>query len=259
MNEEKKSWMKWRTLFLSLVPLVENFVQNKSQYYHIDPSHDLHHSLQVKELGCLIAKRDHHLSSRQQEILYLSCMLHDMCDAKYTPRVQAILDISNFLTKKCFVSMLTHDAVMEIISSMSYSQIVRPNGKVVYPTWLLTDQNGWGEVFHIVRQADLLTSYDLKRMIHYKCQKMGLVYSCDIYQDIQETVKSRMSKLLEKKLFLSPTAITIARKWHQDLCDNVNVLTEDEIYPIFYEPLESMEHFDQRIFNALEFSFPRYQ
>lgn len=243
--------MRLQTFFLSLIPMVEKFVQEKSQYYKIDLSHNLHHSLQVKELGFVIAERDYHLNTRQKEILYLSCMLHDMCDAKYIPRVQGILDVSNFMRNKCCVSMLTHDAVMEIITSMSYSQIVQPDGNVDYPAWLSTEQNGWGEVFHIARQADLLTSYDVKRMIHYKQEKLGFHYSCDIYQDVVETVDARMSKLLEKELFISPSAVKIARKWHDDLLNHVDVLTEDEIYPIFYKPEETLEQLRQRILDAL--------
>jgi hypothetical protein len=60
-----------------------------------------------------------------------------------------------------------------------------------------------------------------------------------------------MSKLLEKGLFLSPTAIKIAKQWHQELCTNVNLLTEDDVYPIFYKPLEPLGKFRQRILVVL--------
>lgn len=79
----------------------------------------------------------------------------------------------------------------------------------------------------------------------------GSYYSCDIYQDVIETVNVRMSKLLEKGLFSSPSAVKIARKWHDELQKNVDVLTEDEIYPIFYKPLETLEQFRQRILDIL--------
>ena len=243
--------MKWQTFFISLIPLVEKFVEEKSHNYNIDMSHNLYHSLRVNELGFVIAARDYHLNSRQKEILYLSCMLHDMCDTKYIPRIQGILDVSNFMRNQCGVSMLTHDAVMEIITSMSYSQIVKPDGKVEYPLWLSTHKYGWEKVFHIARQADLLSSYDLKRMIHYKQEKLGFYYSCDIYQDVVETVDERMSTLLKKGLFLSPTAIKIAQQWHQELCTDVAILTEDDVYPIFYKPLEPLEQFRQRILDIL--------
>jgi hypothetical protein len=243
--------MKWQTLFLSLMPIVEKFVEEKSRYYNIDVSHNLHHSLQVKELGFVIAEHDYHLDTRQKEILYLSCMLHDMCDAKYIPRTQGILDVSNFIRNGCGVSMLTHDAVMEIITSMSYSQIVKPDGRVEYPLWLSVEGHDWAEVFHITRQADLLTSYDLKRMIHYKQEKLGFCYSCDIYQDVVRTVEARMGKLLEKGLLVSPSAIKIARQWHQELYASVETLTEDDVYPIFYKPPEPLEQFRQRIAGIL--------
>lgn len=243
--------MRWKVCFVSLVSVVEEFVCQKSLYYRIDPSHNLHHSLQVRELGFLIADRDYYLNKQQKEILYLSCMLHDMCDSKYTPCAQSILDVSNFLKKKCGVSMMTHDAVVEIITSMSYSQIVKQDGKVEYPRWLSSDRHGWGTVFHIVRQSDLLTSYDLKRMIHYKHEKLNILYSCDLYVDILDTVGVRMNRLLERNLFHSPTAIKIAEKWHRELCREVDILAVDDIYPLFYKPLETLPHFRQRILDAL--------
>lgn len=242
--------MRWKACFMSLIPFVEEYVRQKSLFYRIDHSHNLHHSHQVKELGFLIADQDYYLNNRQKEILYLACMLHDMCDSKYTPKTQSILDVSNFI-KKCGVSMTTHEAVMEIITSMSYSQIVKPDGRVEYPLWLSADRHGWGKIFHITRQADLLTSYDLKRMVHYKHEKLHLLYSCDIYTDIIETVETRMSRLLERHLFLSPSAIKIAKQWHQELCRDVDVLAVDDIYPIFYKPQETLPHFRQRILDAL--------
>jgi len=244
--------MKWKYLYVSLVPFVENFVKEKSQLYNIDLSHNLHHSQQVKELGFFIAEKDYHLNNRQNEILYLACMLHDMCDPKYTPQVQAILDVSNFLVKKCCVSMLTHDAVMEIITSMSYNQVVKPDGTVQYPYWLATEKSGWGKVYHIVRESDLLTSYDLKRMVHYKCEKLQFAYSSDILQDVLDTVDVRMSKLIEKNLFISPTAKRIASKWHHELCHEILPnLTQDDIYPILNQPEEPVKDFRQRILDSV--------
>lgn len=148
--------------------------------------------------------------------------------------------------------MLTHDAVMEIITSMSYSQIVKPDGTVHYPYWLSTDKNDWKDVFHIARESDLLTSYDIKRMIHYKCEKLQFIYSNDIFQDVLDTVDRRMSKMIEKKLFISPTAKKIADKWHHELCyEIIPNFTQDDIYPIINQPPESIKHFQQRILESV--------
>jgi len=244
--------MKWRTLFVSLIPMVENFINDKSKLYKIDPSHNLHHSLQVKELGFIIAGKDYYLNTKQKEILYLSCMLHDMCDEKYAPRAESVLDISNFLIKKCGVSMMTHDAVMHIITSMSYSKIVREDGTIEFPSWLQMDPDGWVDVFHITREADLLTSYDIKRMIHYKCEKLGFVYPCDVYEDVVNTVGKRMSKLLQRNLFISPSAKKIATKWHDELSYKIENLSENDIYEILSSPLETPEDFHKRVLQVFE-------
>ena len=241
--------MKWKLLFFtSLVPVVERFVREKSHCYGIDVSHNIHHSWRVVELASLIATREYHLNNAQQEVLYLSSMLHDMCDPKYTPWAQAVLDVSNFLQKKCYTSMMVHDGVMNIITSMSYSQVVQPNGSLRFPPWLLKERN-FKEVYHTVREADLLTSYDLKRMVHYKHDKLGLLYSTDIYQDIVDTVNTRMCRLLDKKdMFVSLTAKKIAMVWHTELChDIMPSLTPDDIYPILQQPVETMEQFRQKL------------
>lgn len=235
--------------FLYLMPIVENYILTKSTDYHIDYSHDINHSWRVKELGFLIAKNDYFLSKKQQEVLYLSCMLHDMCDSKYTPMVQAILDISNFLKTKCDVSMITHDGVMNIITSMSYSKIVQPDGSVQFPQWLWNERN-FKDVYHITREADLLSSYELKRMIHYKHEKLGMIYSSDIYKDVLETIDQRMSRLLEKNLFISPTSKKIATIWHNELCHEILPrFTQDDVYPIFNEEIEPIQTFKKRIEN----------
>lgn len=242
--------MKWSLLFMSLVPVVERFVQEKTHQYRIDYSHDIHHSWRVVELGSLIADREYHFNHAQKEVLYLAGMLHDMCDPKYTPWAHAVLDVSNFLKNRCYTSMMVHDGVMNIITSMSYSQVVQPDGSLRFPPWLWKEKN-FKEVYHTVREADLLTSYDLKRMVHYKHDKLGLVYSSDIYQDIVHTVNTRMCRLLDKKdMFVSHTAKKIATQWHAELCDQVMPsLTSDDIYPILSQPIETMDQFRCKLKN----------
>lgn len=238
-----------RLSFLYLIPIVENFVRQKSNLYHIDYSHNLHHSHMVRGLGFLIADNDYHLTKNQREVLYLSSMLHDMCDPKYTPRTQSILDVSNFLKQDCGVSAMTHDGVMNIITSMSYSQVVKPDGSVNYPPWLLKEKN-YKDVYHITREADLLSSYDLKRMIHYKREKMCLLYSSDIYKDILETVGTRISKLVERDLFVSPTAKNIASLLHHELCNEIIPnLSQDDIYPIFIQPPASVRSVLKKLYH----------
>lgn len=221
--------------FLYLVPLVDKFVFDKCDQYRIDYSHDLHHSHMVHELGSLIADRDYYFSKKQREMLYLSCMLHDMCNPDYTPRTQSILEISNFLQKKCGVSAVVHDAVTSIITTMSYHDY-----EDQLPPWFLKEKDV-RDVYRVANEANLLTCYNLKRLIHYKREKEGLIYSSDIYHGLHETIDTRISKMLEKDLFQSPTAKKIAEKWHCELCEEVFPrLAQDDIYPILnkkHEPV----------------------
>lgn len=223
--------------FAPLTVLVEDFIREKCASHRIDYSHGLHHSREVAALGEHIARNDYRLTSVQKETLYLACMLHDMCDAKYmTPREQAILDVSSFLRNRCGVPMTVHDGVLEVITQMSYSQTVSDDGRVGFPRWI-EDNKTLRDVYHTTREADLLTSFDIKRMIHYKHEKLGLLYPCDIYDDIFSTVEERMSKLLERGLFLSPTAKKLAARLHNELMtEMLPALTEDDIYRTLIRP-----------------------
>lgn len=243
--------MRWKYLFVHLTTIVEKYVKDRCVQYNIDHSHNLDHSRQVACLGLTIANHDYSLTKRQYEILYLSCMLHDMIDSKYVPREQSIMDLTKFLQTDCGLTMLTIEPILEIITSMSYSRIVKPDGLVEYPLWLEYDDYHCKDIFHITREADLLTSYDIKRMAHYKCEKLGFLTPQDIYHDILDTAQKRMRKLLEKKLFVSPSAKKLATMFHDEMEDQLSNLKIDDICGLLQKEPEDYMSFQTRVIGCL--------
>ena len=242
--------MKWVGFLINYLQ-VYDFIFSMCKRYHIDYSHNFHHSFQVFQLGDTIAKRDYCLTQNQHTVLFLSCVLHDLCDDKYTHTCQSTLDISNFLINKLQVPYYIHDSVMNIITSMSYSKIVQKDGKVVFPSWLDKEKQ-FHEVFHITRESDLLTSYDLKRMIHYKHERLGIHDPIAMKTDILHTVDTRMRLLINPlNLYISPTAKRIAKVWENELLGALPDLDEHRIRDIWHAPPLTSAEFQQKIHDAI--------
>jgi hypothetical protein len=96
----------------------------------------------------------------QEQVIYTSAIIHDMCDKKYINQTQGIYEINHLLNHK----MSFTDIVMtdKIISTMSYSNVKR-NG---FP-----NLGDYQLAYHIVREADLLAAYDFDRSVIYHMYK----------------------------------------------------------------------------------------
>lgn len=242
--------MKWLPLLFHFLQ-VQDFIFSTCRRYNIDYSHNMHHSFQVLELADTIAKRDYSLTTNEKTVLDLSCLLHDMCDNKYTIVYQSSLDISKFLLTDLCVPHHIHDGVMNTIMTMSFNKIVQTDNRVVYPMWLETEWH-YRDAFHIAREADLLTSYDLKRMVHYKHERLGLQDFDTIHHDIRDTVENRMRLLIDPlHLFVSPTAKKIAKAWEAELMDTLEHLDHKEVEKIWHDIPLTLPQFRDKIKTTL--------
>jgi hypothetical protein len=98
----------------------------------------------------------------QEKIIYISAILHDMCDKKYIDETEGIKEIENFLKDDNKLTPLEIHATKKIIQTMSYST-VKKNG---FP-----HLNEFQTAYHIVREADLLSAYDFDRCMIYDMYK----------------------------------------------------------------------------------------
>jgi len=144
-------------------------VRAMSIAYEIDESHAMKHAMEVLSYtmqSFQFHQVQHPYLLPQQRVLYAAAVVHDMCDKKYVDESVGLYRIHqhlcNYLTPEEFNHLST------IITTISYST-VRTHG---FP-----QLNDWQLGYHIVREADLLASYDLHRCILYGIHKEKLAYS----------------------------------------------------------------------------------
>jgi len=144
---------------MSLFGKLFQFVLLQSAKYNIDESHSVGHSMNVLHYSHEILNSElelHKYLLKDEKLIYISAIIHDMCDKKYVNVDNGLEDIQHFLKDK--VSSDELEASKKIISTMSYSY-VKKNG---FP-----DLGLYQPAYHIVREADLLSAYDFDRSVYY--------------------------------------------------------------------------------------------
>ena len=149
-----------------LINTAFKFVIDTSSKYNIDESHSLKHSMDVFQFANNIyknEKRKYPIVEEQKDIIFISSIIHDMCDKKYVDETKGIENIKQYF--KDYLPQEKIDIINNIITSMSYSK-VKING---YP-----DLGEYQVAYHIVRESDLLSSYDIDRCIMFgiHCEKL---------------------------------------------------------------------------------------
>jgi HD superfamily phosphodiesterase len=177
-----------------LVNSAFNYVIKTSQMYNIDESHSLKHSMEVFHLTNKIIDSEitkYPYLESQKDIIYSAAILHDMCDKKYINENEGIKSINNFMCD--YMSSHSLDIMNKIVLSMSYSK-VKKNG---YP-----ELGNYQMAYHIVREADLLSAYDIDRTIIYSFMVEKLNY-IDSTKRSLNLFENRILKYRDDKLFVT--------------------------------------------------------
>jgi hypothetical protein len=145
-------------------------VMEFTRRYNIDESHAVKHSMEVKRFAEQIYEsevaKNPQLES-QKNIIIGSAILHDMCDHKYVSDEAAVIGEMREYMRDWFTDA-EFDVVRSIISTMSYSKVM----KVGFP-----NLHEYQTAYHIVREADLLASYDIDRCIIFGMMVEKLSYT----------------------------------------------------------------------------------
>ena len=158
--------MKIITTTINIINLVNhafNYVVKTSDFYKIDESHALKHSMEVYGFAKRIYESElvkNPYLETQRDIIYMAAIGHDMCDKKYMNEYEGIKLIDDFLQGKLNNEEI--EITKKIITTMSYST-VKKNG---YPSL-----GQYQHAYHIVREADLLSAYDFDRCMIYNMNK----------------------------------------------------------------------------------------
>lgn len=184
--------------------------------HKIDESHGVSHSMDVLHFAHNIYNSELPKNpelAAQERLIYVSAIIHDMCDKKYMNEKEGIENYKFYLSG--YMNYNELDAMSRIIETMSYSK-VKSNG---FPTNL----NEYNQAYHIVREADLLASYDIDRSIMYAMYKYNLDYSTAL-QNSLELFDNRILKMRKNKLFITNYSKKASLKLEKEAIKNVNYL-----------------------------------
>ena len=169
----------------SLFAKLFQFVLTMSSKYKIDESHGISHSMNVLHHAHNIYMSEiqkNPFLQDEERIIYVSAVLHDMCDKKYMNETEGICEIESILNEDLPIEEIY--IVKQIISTMSYSTVKK--------YWFPYIPNPTQELaYHIVREADLLSACDFDRSMIYHMQKNNADVNM-AFTDAEELFKSRM-------------------------------------------------------------------
>ena len=183
-----------KLLHSNIINAAFQYVINTSKKHNIDESHALKHSMDVFHYANKIVHAEfpnNRFLEQHADIISVSAIVHDMCDKKYVNENNGIIELDNFM--KDYMNPHQREMVTNIVSTMSYST-VRSKG---YP-----DLGAYQLAYHIVREADLLTAYDIDRCIIYGMMNENISYT-NAVQRALALCENRVLKYRADNLFIT--------------------------------------------------------
>lgn len=171
-----------------------------------DESHNHIHSQEVLYWSTRVIRAlPAPISEREADIVFQTSLLHDFMDSKYPKHMTEIAQHWEELGYPIEIQ----EVIFDIMNTMSYSKVFYPDsGKVIFPQWL--EQSPYARAFHITREADLLASYNIARMIIYGRVKNPSWSNEVLCQSVHDLFEKRMRRLLENNLFYFESTTALA-------------------------------------------------
>lgn len=180
------------------------FIKDVCNTYGIDASHDLSHSKDCVNIANMILPVEFH----DREMVVYAAALHDCVDKKYINPTEGVRNVEIFLTHEGWnterIKVLIH-----IITTMSYSYLnsIMVDGRIVFP-----DHGKYRDVYHIVREADLLCSYRVRRCYLYQKHISPDMPEPEVWKNVMDLFETRMFKYIENGWLTLPKSISWASK-----------------------------------------------
>lgn len=173
--------------------------------HNMDESHGVKHSMEVFDY----VKQFYHRYlpyqpqlAKQQRVMYAAAILHDMCDHKYVEEAEGLRAIHSYM--EYFFTPEEFNMLSTIMTTISYSK-VRKNG---FP-----NLGEWQFAYHIVRESDLLASYDFDRAVMYGMYRESLPYM-DAVARARTLYHNRVLHYLRDGTFLTEFGLSKAYELH---------------------------------------------
>jgi hypothetical protein len=143
----------------------------------------------------------------QEKVIYISAVLHDMCDKKYMVQDEGLRYIGEYLSKTCSTLITPNEInlIKLIVSTMSYSKVKKDG----FPNLGIYQQ-----AYHIVRESDLLSAYDFDRSIIYHINKSSSSINL-AYKNAEDLFEKRVFQHKNDGLLISD----YSNNMHDQLCD----------------------------------------
>jgi len=176
------------------------FVKRMVEKYGIDVSHGVEHMTKVAfNVLAILNIEKLPLSPRQSFIAVVSGLLHDCCDKKYMVEEEGILEIRRFLEEETTFDRMEIKMMIQVIGTMSYSKVVA-NGIPVMDAY-------WKPIYHVVRHADLLEAYDVKRCFQYNRHAYPTENRKQLTNRVEKLMKVRVWKYVKDGHIFYPKCV----------------------------------------------------
>jgi len=184
--------------------LLFEFVNRMCEDYRIDESHGLKHAKGAAARAQQILKTLEHVSPAEQRMTVYAAALHDTCDHKYTNVEEASAKVQEWLISIGW-SMVDAEALIGIITTMSYSQLKKKNMPGLDPIY--PDHGQWTRAYHVARSADILESYIVARCILYDRHISPSKSEDEHWQRAEELFKERVFRYRVDRWLYIPEAV----------------------------------------------------
>lgn len=192
---------------MELYSYLFKFVVLTCKLFDIDESHGLKHSMDVFYFSNKIYESELLKNPnliKYKNIIDTSAILHDMCDKKYLDEDKGIKRINDYMSDK--ISDEELNVSIKIMKTMSYSKVKRDG----FP-----NLNEYQFAYNIVREADLLSSYDFDRCMIYQMLKNKDDYEKS-FKDATILFDKRVFRYIDDKLFTFDYSKNLALRLHMD-------------------------------------------
>jgi len=216
-------------------PLLDTyrFTATTSHQMRIDPSHNHIHGKEVLFWAHdILSRLSYRLHRNDLDMIAHMSLLHDLLDKKYDHTPYHIEEeMTQHLLGTTLFSPSQIDMMIRIMKCSSYTWTVLHG----YPTWLMDQPIHLQEVYHIFREADLLASYNLARMIEYRWRRCPWMTNEEVREESLQFYESRIGTQIQKKLFVHEEA--------EDRAKQLDALCRLRLSLLHYIPLDK-DHMD---------------
>ena len=180
------------------------FIKDICTTYNIDASHDLNHAKDCVNIAKLISPKDFN----DPEMVVYAAALHDCVDKKYINPTEGVWKVREFLTHEGWDTERI-SALIDIITTMSYSYLnkMKVEDRIVFP-----HHGKYQDIYHIVREADLLCSYRVRRCYLYQKHISPNMPEPEVWKKVVDLFETRMFKYIENGWLTLPKSISWAVK-----------------------------------------------